>query len=198
MFFFASTSLTSLVFALMSMGFCGWAMKNNAAYKKIDVQLLGLMLSVACSSSLGMVAVLYPYLDSSDSVAAKQELINRQQELIAEMEQRDSRKSLPRYLDVLHEKASQEFGEEFVTLFQEDLRYVIVKKIDFIKSGKSKGLNKLAKSDCDQVFKATSNGQVNFPPIDIRYIDTGKSHTKRFQCDQIALLESDRPIKPVQ
>lgn len=183
MFFFASTSLTSLVFGLMSMGFCGWAMSNNAANKDIKNQLLGLMLSVSCSSSLGMVAVLYPYLDSSDNVAAKQESIE-------EIEPSNSSKSLPLYLDVLHKQASQAFGDELVTLFQEESRYVVVKKIDLIKSEKSKGLIKLAKSDCNQVLKVAGSRR-----IDIRYIDVGGASIKDFDCDLLAELERNRHIR---
>lgn len=180
MFFFASTSL---VFGLMSMGFCGWAMRNNAAYKKIDIQLLGLMLSVVCSSSLGMVAVLYPYLDSSGSVAVKQELIE-------EIEPNDSSESLPLYLDVLNKTASQKFGDELVTLFQEPSRYVIVKKNGLLKSEKSKDLNTLAQSDCDQILEIAGSKRIY-----IRYIDVGAASIKDFDCDLLAELERDLPMK---
>lgn len=138
-----------------------------------------------------MVAVLYPYLDSSDSVAAKQELIE-------EIEPSNSSKSLPLYLDVLHKKASQAFGDELVTLFQEQSRYVIVKKIDLIKSEKSKGLIKLAKSDCDEAFKIAGSKPMDFHPIDIRYMDAELGATRIFHCDQIAELERNRHIRPME
>lgn len=173
--------------------------KKNTRSESIVLHLAGLMCLMIVATGTGTAGLTVNWINRLTHVVERQnERLSETREEKIFPEQRNSHKSLPRYLDVLHEKSSQEFGDEFVTLFQEDLRYVIVKKIDFIKFGKSKGLNKLAKSDCAQVFKATSNGQVNFPPIDIRYIDTGNAHTKRFQCDQIALLERDRHIKPVQ
>lgn len=143
--------------------------KKNARSESIVLHLAGLMCLMIVATGAGTAGLTTHWINRLTHIVERQnERLSETREEKIFPEPSDSRKSLPRYLDVLHEKASQEFGEEFVTLFQEDLRYVIVKKIDFIKSGKSKGLNKLAKSDCDQVFKATSNGQVNFPPIDIR------------------------------
>lgn len=74
--------------------FCGWAMKNNRAYKDINFQLLGLMLSVSLASSFGIVTILSPWLVASEGVKnnqalleQNQELIHQQQELIEAIEQ---------------------------------------------------------------------------------------------------------------